>query len=331
MRSGGRWYAGARGYDTSSGIAFVAFGTSARLGAHAGEALCSALNGLAGGGFEASVAEGDEGKAGKAGEPGEPGPDAITWRQPFAFPPAAQDSAETAQFWLVAGKDLWDALGQMVLGGAGAEAASEEDCRSTWNEIAGQTMGGLARSLSAELKHEILAQDGGPDAGVPDEQMQALALEVRHGSKRGMYGLRGTRQFAQRCVIPAATRGRAETVQGSSGEATSGKVAAIVPEASNSKTLDLLMDVSLAVRVSFGKTSLQLREVLKLNTGSVVELDRLVSEPVEVIVNNCVIARGEVVVVDGNYGVRVIHLASRADRLRSGAMEASSRLGVAAG
>jgi len=67
--------------------------------------------------------------------------------------------------------------------------------------------------------------------------------------------------------------------------------------------------------------------VLKLNTGSVVELDRLVSEPVDVIVNNCVIARGEVVVVDGNYGVRVIHLASRADRLRSGMSEASSRLG----
>jgi flagellar motor switch protein FliN/FliY len=99
---------------------------------------------------------------------------------------------------------------------------------------------------------------------------------------------------------------------------------------SASKTLDLLLDVALPVSVSFGKTSLQIREVLKLNTGSVVELDRLVSEPVEVIVNNCVIARGEVVVVDGNYGVRVIHLASRADRLRSGMNEASSRLGMAA-
>jgi flagellar motor switch protein FliN/FliY len=87
-----------------------------------------------------------------------------------------------------------------------------------------------------------------------------------------------------------------------------------------SKTLDLLMDVALPVSVSFGKTSLEIREVLKLNTGSVVELDRLISEPVEVIVNNCVIARGEVVVVDGNYGVRVTHLASRADRMRSGMM-----------
>ena len=97
-----------------------------------------------------------------------------------------------------------------------------------------------------------------------------------------------------------------------------------------SKTPELLLDVPLPVSVSFGKTSLQIREVLKLNTGSVVELDRLVSEPVEVIVNHCVIARGEVVVVDGNYGVRVTHLASREDRLRSGMSEASSRLGAVA-
>ena len=60
------------------------------------------------------------------------------------------------------------------------------------------------------------------------------------------------------------------------------------------------------------------------------ELDRQVTEPVEVIVNNCVIARGEVVVVDGNYGVRIIQLASREERLRSGMMEASSRLGAGA-
>jgi flagellar motor switch protein FliN/FliY len=57
--------------------------------------------------------------------------------------------------------------------------------------------------------------------------------------------------------------------------------------------------------------------VLKLNSGSIVELNRAVSEPVEVIVNNCVIARGEVVVVEGNYGVRIRHIVSREERLRT--------------
>jgi flagellar motor switch protein FliN/FliY len=98
-------------------------------------------------------------------------------------------------------------------------------------------------------------------------------------------------------------------------------------ESSVSKTFDLLLDVALPVSVSFGRTSLQIREVLKLNTGSIVELDRFVSDPVEVIVNDCVIGHGEVVVVDGNYGVRINQLSSRADRLRTGIAE-HIKLGV---
>ena len=82
------------------------------------------------------------------------------------------------------------------------------------------------------------------------------------------------------------------------------------------------------VSVSFGKSTLQIREVLKLNTGSIVELDRVVTDPVEVIVNDCVIARGEVVVVDGNYGVRINALASREDRLRTGMAVTARKTGA---
>ncbi len=81
--------------------------------------------------------------------------------------------------------------------------------------------------------------------------------------------------------------------------------------------MDVLLDVELPVSVSFGRAQLPLREVLKLTSGSIVELNRSVDEPVEVIVNNCVIARGEVVVVEGNYGVRVTQIISRQDRLRT--------------
>jgi flagellar motor switch protein FliN/FliY len=80
---------------------------------------------------------------------------------------------------------------------------------------------------------------------------------------------------------------------------------------------DLLLDVELPVSVSFGRALVPLKEVLKLSSGSIVELNRAVTEPVEVIVNNCVIARGEVVVVEGNYGVRIQQIVSRQDRLRT--------------
>ena len=67
--------------------------------------------------------------------------------------------------------------------------------------------------------------------------------------------------------------------------------------------MDLLLEVELPVSISFGKTELRMKDVLKLTTGSIVELNRGVNEPVEVLVNHCLIAPGEVVVVEGNYGV----------------------------
>ena len=92
---------------------------------------------------------------------------------------------------------------------------------------------------------------------------------------------------------------------------------ATTSESSSSKTFDLLLDVELPVSVSFGRAQVALKDVLKLTTGSIVELNRGVSEPVEVIVNNCVVARGEVVVMDGNYGVRIHQIISPQERLRT--------------
>jgi flagellar motor switch protein FliN len=73
--------------------------------------------------------------------------------------------------------------------------------------------------------------------------------------------------------------------------------------------LDLLMDVELAVTLRFGSRRLALREILDLNPGSVIELDRRVEEPVEMLLDGRVVARGEVVVMDGNYGLRVTEVA----------------------
>jgi len=72
--------------------------------------------------------------------------------------------------------------------------------------------------------------------------------------------------------------------------------------------LKLVMDVELNVLLRFGQRELPLREVLDLTSGSIVELDRLVDEPVELLLDGKVIARGEAVIVDGNYGLRVTEI-----------------------
>lgn len=81
--------------------------------------------------------------------------------------------------------------------------------------------------------------------------------------------------------------------------------------------IDLLLDVELPISVSFGQSEMPLKDVLKLGTGSVIELDKSVNDPVAIIVNQKPIAKGEVVMVDGNYGVRILEVESTADRIRS--------------
>ncbi|MGH9546769.1 MAG: FliM/FliN family flagellar motor switch protein [Terriglobales bacterium] len=78
--------------------------------------------------------------------------------------------------------------------------------------------------------------------------------------------------------------------------------------------LDLLMDVELDVILRFGQRSLTLREIMELDAGSIVELDRLVQEPADLLLEGRVIARGEVVVMDGNYGLRVLEVVSLPDK-----------------
>jgi flagellar motor switch protein FliN/FliY len=107
--------------------------------------------------------------------------------------------------------------------------------------------------------------------------------------------------------------------------ALEGTEAASVPARNGaSNPLDILQHVEVPVSVSFGRTHMLLKDLLGLAHGSVVQLDRELGDEVEVRVNNCVIARGEVVAVEGNYGVRILKIAS--GKIASGEI-ASSRGG----
>jgi flagellar motor switch protein FliN/FliY len=86
----------------------------------------------------------------------------------------------------------------------------------------------------------------------------------------------------------------------------------------NSQTLDVLLDIELPVTVRFGSAQMTFGDVMGLNTGSLVEFDRAPEEPVEVLVNGRVVARGELVMVQGNYGVRIGEISSRRERLDTG-------------
>ena len=83
------------------------------------------------------------------------------------------------------------------------------------------------------------------------------------------------------------------------------------------KNIDLILDVPLNVSVVLGRTKKTIKDILDLSTGSLIELDKLAEEPVEVLVNGKKIAYGEVVVVDENFGVRITSIVSGVDRIKS--------------
>jgi flagellar motor switch protein FliN/FliY len=97
-----------------------------------------------------------------------------------------------------------------------------------------------------------------------------------------------------------------------------------VPARPGGSDISMLLDVPLQVTVELGRTQLRIRNVLELVPGSIVELDKLAGEPVDVLVNGKPIARGEVVVIDEEFGVRITDVASHAKRLRGLAHEAEA-------
>ncbi|WP_246569570.1 flagellar motor switch phosphatase FliY [Lentibacillus saliphilus] len=84
---------------------------------------------------------------------------------------------------------------------------------------------------------------------------------------------------------------------------------------SGQRNLDMLLDIQLQVSVELGRTKRTIKDILDFSSGSIIELDKLAGEPVDVLINNKLIAKGEVVVIDENFGVRITDIASQSDRL----------------
>jgi flagellar motor switch protein FliN/FliY len=235
------------------------------------------------------------------------GQDYLWWEQPFQVDPLAT-------VWIAAPHATWEFAGTLTLKAAGLETVETAEAKNTWFEILGQSLAVMARSIGSLLHREVTTENGGERTApktmsqwasvalkfsTPDAQQDSAPLLVSFSPV--LLGLISAPPAEPEPVAPVQDPDP-------------------VPESrvpAHSRTMDLLLDVDLPVSISFGKALLPMKDVLKLTTGSIVELNRGLNEPVEVLVNHCLIARGEVVVVEGNYGVRIQEIASRMDRLRS--------------
>jgi len=231
-----------------------------------------------------------------------PGTGGLVWKQPL--PPLGGAA------WAAISEVDWKAAGQRMLAAAGTEDAPEAALKSTFLEVLGQALPAWAQTLTAILGREVTCAGGGESGdSLPPAIWAAIELS-----------LDATRVTLALGVEPGVIDSLAASLQDQPAE--SAKIVAApaangVPAAPGSKTFDLLLDVELPVSVSFGRAQVPLKDVLKLTTGSIVELNRAVVEPVDIVINNRVIARGEVVVVEGNFGVRIQQVVSPHERLRT--------------
>lgn len=88
------------------------------------------------------------------------------------------------------------------------------------------------------------------------------------------------------------------------------------PAAGTTRDMDFLLDVPLEITVELGKTRMFIKDLLQLGQGSVIELNKIAGEPMEILVNNKLVARGEVVVVNEKFGVRLTDIISPTERIR---------------
>ncbi len=226
-------------------------------------------------------------------------------------------------------------LVDLMLGGEGAPAEelvgdSKDALAETFNQVLGsanQTLSDLAGETFAIANVEILAIQ--PEASAYAEHLgqgafQDLALPTTQDSLSTTVHLLLPdlllQQLKRKLGLVEAPPPPPEPSPASVA-ATLAAPPRQAPVASgpapDSGNLDLLLDIQLPVVVRMGQTEMQMGELLKLTPGSILELNRSADAPVELLVNGKLIAKGEVVVVDGNFAFRITEIDTRAARIRS--------------
>lgn len=229
---------------------------------------------------------------------GEGAKDYLAWTADYS-------GGEKVQLRIFASPENWRLIGKTVLVAADLDTFDDPALESTFCETIAQAASSWSNDLSglAGSKWEVSTTGTNGEA---ESNATTWAYRLPMGEGEAQVIIQVSEGLMSELLVPPPIP-----------EPALQSASAASESSANPTQFDLLLDVELPVSVSFGRALVPLKEVLKLSSGSIVELNRAVTEPVEVIVNNCVIARGEVVVVEGNYGVRIQQIVSRQDRLRT--------------
>ncbi|GAA7242442.1 flagellar motor switch protein FliY [Helicobacter pylori] len=238
---------------------------------------------------------------------------------PYARVVISAIEKEESSIELLAPVVLVTALSDLMLGGEGASKEEmDNDDLDAFKEMASNIFGAIATSLksqellpklnfttiNAEIAKELPKKEDYAKAMVFSFKMEAL--------KESQIILLTTAAFE--CQFEKTHKEeKEETTKSATAEEVKTHDASL--ENIEIRNISMLLDVKLNVKVRIGQKKMILKDVVSMDIGSVVELDQLVNDPLEILVDDKVIAKGEVVIVDGNFGIQITDIGTKKERL----------------
>ncbi|MGN8538691.1 flagellar motor switch protein FliY [Helicobacter pylori] len=240
---------------------------------------------------------------------------------PYARVVISAIEKEESSIELLAPVVLVTALSDLMLGGEGASKEEmDNDDLDAFKEMASNIFGAIATSLksqellpklnfttiNAEIAKELPKKEDYARMMVFSFKMEAL--------KESQIILLTTAAFE--CQFEKTHKEeKEETIKSATEAAEEVKTHDASLENIEIRNISMLLDVKLNVKVRIGQKKMILKDVVSMDIGSVVELDQLVNDPLEILVDDKVIAKGEVVIVDGNFGIQITDIGTKKERL----------------
>ncbi|MFP6010170.1 flagellar motor switch protein FliY [Helicobacter pylori] len=240
---------------------------------------------------------------------------------PYARVKISAIEKEESPIELLAPVDLVTALSDLMLGGEGASKEEmDNDDLDAFKEMASNIFGAIATSLksqellpklnftttNAEIAKELPKKEDYAKAMVFSFKMEAI--------KESQIILLTTAAF-ERQFEKTHKEEKEETIKSATEATEEVKIHDASLENIEIRNISMLLDVKLNVKVRIGQKKMILKDVVSMDIGSVVELDQLVNDPLEILVDDKVIAKGEVVIVDGNFGIQITDIGTKKERL----------------
>jgi flagellar motor switch protein FliN/FliY len=204
--------------------------------------------------------------------------------------------------WVGAADESWTALGKLTLVALGVDDPSENDVQATCRDLFAQAASALAQKLATHLGAPVTGGDAiaGMEPGTGPSIAYAFTLNAGDGPFEGVS--RVDRGFAEKLQELDPSLRASESAESATPAPAGSPDPAVRPPTEAVRAAGMLR---LRARVVLGRASLPLGEIFKLNVGSAIELDRTVNDDADILVGDHCIGRGQVVVVGGNYGIKI--------------------------